>query len=112
MLIYLVEFSILTEVSLVEFVMIGESEFFVVMDVIMVERGMVVIGIVWFRVFCCWVNWVNKVGWGVKFDFWGDGVVEGVLGVEFWALGGCGIDEGVGVGGDGLGVLDFVCWEK
>lgn len=100
------------KLSLVEFVMIWVVVVFVVIDVIMVERGMVVIGIVWFRDFCCWVNWVNKVGWGVKFEFWGVGVVEGVIGVEFWVLGGCGVDEGVGVGVDGLGVLDFVYWEK
>jgi hypothetical protein len=109
---YPAELSTLTEVSPAESAMTGESELPVVMDVTMVERGMVVTGIAWLRALCCWANWVNKVGWGVKPDSWGDGVAEGVLGAEFWASGGCGTDEGVGVGGDGLGVPDPARWEK
>lgn len=86
----------------------------VVMDVTMVERGMVITGSAWLRDICCWANGVNKVGWGVKPDSWGVGVAEGVIGVELWASEGCGVDEGVlvGVGVDGLGVPDPAHWEK
>lgn len=52
------------------------------------------------------------MGWGVKPESWGVGVVEGTIGVELWASGGCGVDERVGVGVDGLGVPDPAHWEK
>lgn len=47
------ELSTLTEVSPAESAMTGESELPVVMDVTMVERGMVVTGIAWLRALCC-----------------------------------------------------------
>lgn len=54
------------------------------------------------------------MGWGVKPESWGVGVAGRVIGVELWASGGCGVDEGVlvGVGVDDLGVPDPAHWEK
>lgn len=83
-----------------------------VVGVTMVERGMLVTGIAWLRGLCCRANWANRVGWGVEPESRGGGVAGGALGVELWAAGGCGADEGVGVGVDGLGVPDPAHWEK
>lgn len=109
---YQTEPTTLMKLSPAEFAMTWVAVVPVVIDVTMVERGMVVTGIAWLRDFCCWANWVNKVGWGVKPESWGVGIAEGVIGVELWASGGCGVDEGVGVGVDGLGVPDPAHWEK